>query len=463
LKNKYLILLLLSLFPLFLTWTFDHSLWNPDETRDAGIAREMYVGGDYVVPHLNGRAFLEKPPLYYWSCAAVYKLTGRITAGTTRLPAALYGFLAALLTFLIGARFFNERVGLMAAVMLGTGAQFFHMSHFALMDTSLAALITAALFCYMNRYYFLFVAFSVLAFYTKGFVAFALIGVVAGGDLLIKKEFKTFIALVVGGGVAAAALIAPWAYELWKAGGAANLRVFFIENNFLRFFSGKADHQEPFYYYLGSFLADFLPWTFVFLGALWSWWKNRGSQDTTPQKKFLWIWFAAMFLFLSLSRSKRSMYLLPAFPAAALLSALWLDEFRQGRHVKTFFVASIVWALVIAGADALFVGRLDADKSFLPVIDAVNQNGGREMLIGYQFSEMEAGVFSFYLEGNIKSFEDTASLATYLDTNKEKRVSLLTSGNKLAELGPVLQNRMEVIFKFRPDKKTRAYCLYSTQ
>src|ERR1043165_2002968 len=119
----------LLLFPFYLLFTFDHSLWNPDETRDAGIARSMFVDKDFVVPRLNGEAFLEKPPLYYWSTSLVYGLAGRITAGLTPLPAALYGILGILFTFLIGRRFFGDSVGFTAAVILGTSMQYFRISH----------------------------------------------------------------------------------------------------------------------------------------------------------------------------------------------------------------------------------------------------------------------------------------------------------------------------------------------
>ena len=112
-SNRRYLLSLFAFLPLYLTWTFDHSLWNPDETRDAGIAREMYVEKQFAVPMLDGEPFLEKPPLYYWTCAAVYKATGRVSAGLTRLPAALYGLLGLLFAFLLGRRLFNERVGFM--------------------------------------------------------------------------------------------------------------------------------------------------------------------------------------------------------------------------------------------------------------------------------------------------------------------------------------------------------------
>jgi 4-amino-4-deoxy-L-arabinose transferase-like glycosyltransferase len=67
-SKKPLLILFAVFLPLYLTWTFDHGLWNPDETRDAGIAREMYVHKEFAVPHLNGEAFLEKPPLPPFHC-----------------------------------------------------------------------------------------------------------------------------------------------------------------------------------------------------------------------------------------------------------------------------------------------------------------------------------------------------------------------------------------------------------
>jgi hypothetical protein len=245
---------------------------------------------------------------------------------------------------------------------------------------------------------------------------------------------------------------------LWKAGGRPFLKTFFIDNNFSRFASGKTDHQHPFYFYVGSFLADFLPWTPFCLVAFYRYSIKEKFRAASPQIQFLLLWFGLMFLFLSVSHSKRSMYLLPAFPAAALLTAAWLEETGRWRLFRILFS---VFACVIVGADVLFIRRLEKDKSFLPVIEAVKQNGGREMLVGYQFSEMERGVFSFYFEGTVKTFEDTVSLQKYLDENKEKRILLLTNQNKVAGLEPALQKRMDVVFKFRENKKTRAYFIYS--
>ena len=75
---------------LFLLGLENHDLWNPDEPRVAGIAAEMAMDGDMVVPRLNNQPFLEKPPLYFWASSAVMNLFGE-TAFTARLIPAFFG------------------------------------------------------------------------------------------------------------------------------------------------------------------------------------------------------------------------------------------------------------------------------------------------------------------------------------------------------------------------------------
>ncbi len=75
-------------------------LFNPDEGRYAEIPREMLSGGDWVIPHLNGLDYIEKPPLQFWATAATYRVLGvnefsarLYTALTALATVALIGFL----------------------------------------------------------------------------------------------------------------------------------------------------------------------------------------------------------------------------------------------------------------------------------------------------------------------------------------------------------------------------------
>ncbi len=66
-------------------------LFNPDEGRYAEIPREMLGGGDWIIPHLNGLAYIEKPPLQYWATALSYR-----AFGPSEFAARLYTALTAL-------------------------------------------------------------------------------------------------------------------------------------------------------------------------------------------------------------------------------------------------------------------------------------------------------------------------------------------------------------------------------
>ncbi len=451
-------LLLLIIVPLYMTWTFDHSLWNPDETRDAGIAAEMYRNGDYIVPTLNGEPFLEKPPLYYWTSALIYKLTGRVTAGTTRLPAALYGILGILFTFLIGQRLFNERVGLFAGLLLATSFQYFRMSHFAMMDVPLAALIAGALYFHVIGSTFGFAVLTVLAFYAKGFLGLVLPGIVVTVDLLFERKNKELVKTVTVGVLVFAALAGPWMWGLWKEGGSQFLKIFLIDNHWARFFSESADHTEHFwFFYFLSFPVDFLPWSPLLIGAAAGLIKNPEKRLENRPVRFLLFWFLGLFLFFTLSSSKRSIYLLPLFPAAALLSAAWLDEIPLGQRMQPVLVSM---SIVIGMSSFFLAPRLDRDKSFVPICDAIKNNGNGE-IIGYNLSEMERGVFGFYLEGPLINPKGTAQFETLMREMGTKPLCVVVNRNKIDEIKNYLPKDARLIYEHRPDKKTRSYRVYA--
>lgn len=455
------------LIPFYLTWTFDHSLWNPDETRDGGIAAGMYRSGDYVVPKLNGDAFLEKPPLYYWTSALVYKITGRVTAGTTRLPSALYGILGILFTFLIGRLLFNERVGIFAGSMLATSVQYFRMSHFALMDVALAALVTGAFFFYLKGSKIGFILLTTLAFYAKGFLGVILPSLVVTLHLLIEKKPKELAVTIGLGAVLFALLVFPWFWGLWKEGGPAFLKIFLIDNHWTRFFSRSADHTEHFwFFYFFSFPVDFLPWTLLYAGHIRDLFKHPYKYFDSKPLRFLLLWFFGLLLFFCLSSSKRSIYLLPLFPAASLLGAAWLDEWLQTRPneksaEKRVFISFGLLASLIGLSSFVLAARLDRDKSFVPICEAVKANAGEGVIVGYNMSEMERGVFGFYLHGSIRNPIDANQLEQTINEIGLKSFCLIVNRNKIDEIRSVLHGRADIVYKHRPDKRTRSYLVYS--
>ncbi len=460
-------LFLLAVLPLYLTWTFDHSLWNPDETRDAGIAAEMFRGGDYIVPKLNGEPFLEKPPLYYWTSAVIYKLSGRVTAGTTRLPAALYGILGVLFTFLIGKRLFNERVGLIGASLLATSFQYFRMSHFAMMDIPLAALVTGALFFHLKGSKLGFAVFTVLAFFAKGFLGIVLPGIVVSLDLITQKRPKDLIKTIGVGALIFMALAGPWLWGLWKAGGTEFLKIFLIDNHWSRFVSKSADHTEHFwFFYFLSFPVDFLPWSPLFLGPIRDLFKRAQKYIGTQSSRFLLLWFLGLLFFFTVSSSKRSIYLLPLFPAAALLCGVSLDDMlksaaKEALWEKRTIIVFGSMAAIIAVSSFFLPSILDRDKSFVPVCDAIIQNRKSGPVVGYNLNEMERGVFVFYLGGPLINPKNSGQFENLMKEIETKSFCLVVNRNKMDEIKKYLPNDARLVYEHRPNKKTRSYRVYT--
>src|ERR1700722_5121725 len=120
-------------------------LFEPDESRYAELPREMLLRGDFVVPHLDGEPYLDKPPLFYWLVAAAYKVFG-VGAGTARLVPALALHGTILLVYLFGTRRFGERAALWGALGLMLAPGFFGMGRLLVLDGLLTFWVALGLF-----------------------------------------------------------------------------------------------------------------------------------------------------------------------------------------------------------------------------------------------------------------------------------------------------------------------------
>ena len=117
---------------------------GPDEPRYAGVAREMYLSGDYITPRLLGQNWFEKPVLMYWGAALGYAIFGIGETGA-RLPSAVGATLSVFLIYWAGRRLFARGIGMSAAVILATSIGFFGLARAASTDMLLTAALTAAL------------------------------------------------------------------------------------------------------------------------------------------------------------------------------------------------------------------------------------------------------------------------------------------------------------------------------
>ena len=345
---KYLILLLLIALPLFSLGLTNHGLWSADEPRVAEIGREMAITGNWIVPALNQRPFLEEPPLYYGVLALTFKIFGT-SDRVVRIPSALFGIGGAIVTFFIGNLLFGPGVALLSALILTTGGEYFRVAHTVIVDSALTFFVicTMGLFAagYLTEstrrklfYYVLSYVFASLAFYTKGFIGIVIPGLAILSFLVADKNLKEIFKMQLWLGVIIFFVMTlPWFIGLWQQGGVEHLKVFLVHNHLQRFFpaslagslSGEASgHHHPFYYYLVEFPAGFLPWSLLLVPTFIYAFSKVKKPDIPSGKGLLFVkcWFIAGFIFLSVASTKRTLYLMPILAPASMLVALFINS-----------------------------------------------------------------------------------------------------------------------------------------
>lgn len=317
-------------------------LVRPDEGRYAEIPREMTAGGDWVTPRLNGIKYFEKPPLQYWATAVAYTAFGQ-HHWTARLWPALTGLLGVLLVGWIGGLLFGPGAGPYAALALGSSVLYTLIAHINTLDMGVTFFLTAALagFLYAQRpeatpaqqRYGMAWAWAALggSVLSKGLMGLA----VPGGALLtyslLARDFGVWRRLRLGLGLPLLLLLTvPWFVTVSLANPEFP-RFFFIHEHFERFLTRAHGRYQPGWYFVPILLLGILPWLVTLLSALRQAWQDKKS-GFHPQR-FLLAWVGFTFVFFSVSGSKLPSYILPLFPAAALLMGWHLTQL-SGRQLS---------------------------------------------------------------------------------------------------------------------------------
>jgi 4-amino-4-deoxy-L-arabinose transferase-like glycosyltransferase len=374
-----------------------------DEPRYAQIAREMLETGQYIVPHLNGEIYPDKPPLFFWLISFAAMPSGDVSAFEARLPSVLAGLGLILLTYLFAARLFDPGTGLLAAGMLFCCEQFFSTTTSSHFDTILAFWTTLALLLFYIGYTraekekkYILGAYGAMgaALLTKGPVGLIIPLASMLLFVLARKEFGRIKDLHISKGlVIAVGIIAAWLIPACIMGGEAYTQNILFKQTVGRTVESFA-HKEPFYYYLFDFPVDFLPWSlFVPAVAVYFWkYRSRNKEILLPL-----VWVAFTFGMFTLVSGKRNLYLLPLYPAAAMLMAKFFSDFIRSDEVfaglsrsKLFMVPCylIAGALPAAGVAGLvmLIGNIGPVK---------NLEAGRWVLYAAACCSIAAGIAWF--------------------------------------------------------------------
>jgi 4-amino-4-deoxy-L-arabinose transferase-like glycosyltransferase len=323
-----------------------------DEGRYSEIPRYMAQSGDWVTPRLNGIKYFEKPPLQYWATAAAYNVFGE-HAWTARLWPALTGFLGIMLMYLVGARLYGSATGLYTALVLASSVLYSAMAHILTLDMGLAFFLTVALAGILlgldpradartnRRWMHVAAAGCALAVLSKGLIGIVLPGAVVVLYMLVKRDFSLLRKLhVVTGALLFLAITAPW-FIVVSIVNPEFAWFFFVHEHFQRYTSTVHQRFQPWYFFIPVLLAGILPWLLMLFDALIDTVKRLDTASRFDPRLFALLWAGFIFVFFSASGSKLPSYILPIFPALALLIGLRLASIKAG---------TLVWQLApVAG------------------------------------------------------------------------------------------------------------------
>jgi 4-amino-4-deoxy-L-arabinose transferase-like glycosyltransferase len=357
---------------LFIVGVGSWDLWNPDEPRYAQVSKEMVERGDWILMHVNGNTYVDKPPLFFWLIALSSFFWQGFTSFSARFPSGLFSTLTVLFTFFLGKKLYGSRTGFLSPLILATSFEFAYLSTRANIDATLTFFTTTSIFFFLHWYqyhsphssplssgerqglraglwiygFYISMALATLA---KGPVGFILPLIVSLVYLLVQKDWMAMKRMRLLTGMAFCfVIILSWYLPAVSKGGQNFLNETLIHHTIDRFAKGSS-HIRPFYYYLTNFPVDFLPW-FLFLPGAIVYGFLEKKKGISRGFLFLLIWFVVIFLFFSVSRGKRAIYLLPLYPAASLMVGRFWDDCLSGSGrfpVREVWITLPIYILIV--------------------------------------------------------------------------------------------------------------------
>jgi len=344
------------------------SLWDIDEGLNAEAAREMLESGNWIVPTFNYEIRTAKPALLYWMQVFSYQIFG-VNEFAARLPSALGALVVGLLTYGLGRRMFDPLTGLLAAVIVVSSIQVCLLAHAATPDMLFlaATLFTFYLFWigyrYDGRLWLVITAFGTsLAVLAKGPVGVVLPTASIVAFLFSRGELKRYLDWRAAAGVLLFLAIAlPWYVLVGSETRGHFLRGFWWHENVNRFLQPMDNHRGSIFFYPLVFIIGFAPWCVFLIPTAMNGWKEARDRANLERlaSRFLLFWFAAYILFFSVAATKLPNYILPAYPAFALLTARMLIRWTRGelklpKWLMPACLASVALVGVLTGA-GLFI------------------------------------------------------------------------------------------------------------
>lgn len=341
-----------------------YGLMNPDEGRYAEIPREMLESGDFLTPRLNHVLYFEKPPLYYWFTAASFAVFGQNEFGA-RFTSVIMGLMSIFLTWFVARKFEDENTANLSTVILGTSGLFFALSRVNIIDMTLSALLTLALFSFYifykenkKRWLYIFYIALALATLSKGLIGIVLPGGVIFFFMLFTRDWSILKRLFLTPAILVFFLVCVPPFYLMCKKNPDFFYFFFIQEHFLRYATKMHDRYEPFWFFIPVIIGGLFPWTLgLFVNV-----KNYLSKQQI--NLYLILWVVIITLFFSASSSKLIPYILPVFSPLAILIAkniLALKDYAKITKIW-LWVFTVLTVILCMSAILIFNGFISLKR-----------------------------------------------------------------------------------------------------
>jgi len=354
-KKATALYLMMAAAVMLLTCLGGREIWT-QEHRWADIVSAMFFRHDFLHPFLNDVDYYDKPLLSYWLIASFSWITGTLSTTVLRLPSALAGILAVWSIYRLGVNIKDKRLGLLAGWLLLTTFYFIFWAKTSSADMLNMAGSLFAVVWYADHknkpgflnytIFFLILALTALC---KGLVGIIVPLIAIFPDLMMRGEWKKQCRFSLIPALIPAIIIyvLPFWASAHVGGNNYNESGLYLvyRENIVRYFQ-PFDHRGPITTYFIFLPVYLLPWTLFFIPALFS--LRANWKKMSPNSKWMvWAVFL-LFVFFTLSGSRRNYYVLPIVPFAILMTADWIlatgSQFSKrniwvGRCVVFFFIA----------------------------------------------------------------------------------------------------------------------------
>lgn len=414
------------------------SLYDWDEAIYAQISKEMVSSGDWLTPHWDYQPWFDKPPLYMWATAVLFRLFG-ISEFWARAPSAFSGIAVVGLTYLIGRRLYGRAAGLLAVAVLLTSSGFVQSARSGMTDVMLTMFIYLAIYSCLRlergagAWWYPLCLSCALAFLTKSSAALVAPVIIFAalsmqGYLLAALRSRCFW-LAAG---LALVLVAPWHIAMYAYHGQAFLHDYFGVHTVTLATSGIEGHAEGPFYYLDTLRQRFLPWVYLFPFALalaiWD------GARRLPSLVIL-IAFIVMAATYTIIAMKIFWYIVPIYPSMALLlSSLVVRAAKQnlpsriiwGSHrravVSAMFAVLLVVGIKSIGPLALFYGGSKTPNARLALMLRRMPLNHHQPIVVYDSQSVHGPSLLFYSDLPVYDIWDRGTFDKLFTVRREHKI-----------------------------------------